>query len=86
MSLLRYRTPVLRGIYAAAFLGAYLFFVTYMLSGDDSGSSDNSGVYSLLIRACIACCVGAWTGPTLHRWLFKASGSDSSSSRRSKKR
>lgn len=72
MSPLHYRTPVYRGIYAVVFTGCYLFLVAYVLSGDGTGSDDNSGVYQLLVGAVLACGIGALAGPALHRRIIKA--------------
>jgi hypothetical protein len=82
MTQLHYRTPVYRGIYAVVFTGCYLFFVAYLLSGDDSGSDNNTGVYRLIIGAVIACGVGALAGPALHRRLMKSRTPGSGRARR----
>lgn len=71
MSHLPYRTAIYRGAYAAIFVGGYLLLVAYMLSGDDSGSESNRGIWAMLAGLCLAALSGALVGPRLHRRLFK---------------
>lgn len=71
MSYLPYRTAVYRGAYAAVFVGGYLLLAAYMLSGDDSGSESNVGIWVMLTGLCLAALAGALVGPRLHRGLFK---------------
>ena len=70
MSRLSYRSLIYRGTYAAAFACAYLLFAAYLLSGDDSGSETNAGVWRLIAGLVVATAFGALTGPALHRRLF----------------
>ena len=71
MSHLPYRTAIYRGAYAALFVGAYLLLAAYALSGDDSGSENNTGIVIMLIGVCVVAVLGAMFGPRLHRTLFK---------------
>ncbi len=70
MSRLTYRSAIYRGAYAAVFTCAYLLLAAWLLSGDDSGSESNAGVWRLLIGLLLACLAGAASGPALHRRLF----------------
>ena len=71
MGKLTYRSTVYRGTYALAFVGAYLLLVAYVMSGDDSGSSTNAGVWAVLLGMLLCAVAGAVAGPSLHRRIFK---------------
>ncbi len=66
-----YRTVYYRYFWAIAFVLAYFLLVAYRLGGDDSGSSDNSGIYKLLIGAVLVGGLGAFFAPRLNLALQK---------------
>ncbi len=66
-----YHSSIYRGAYAAIFAGTYMLLAAYRLSGDDSGSDSNAGVWRLLLGLALVCVTGAAVGPALHRRLFK---------------
>ena len=66
-----YRTVYYRYFWAMAFALAYFLLAAYRLGGDDSGSSDNSGIYKLLIGAVLVGGLGAFFAPRLNLALQK---------------
>ena len=66
-----YRTVYYRYFWAIAFVLGYFLLVAYWLGGDDSGSSDNKGIYKLLIGALLVGGLGAFFAPRLNLALQK---------------
>jgi hypothetical protein len=64
-----YRTSFYRYLWALVFIFIYFLLVVYRLNGDDSGSSDNSGIYKLLVGAVIFAFLGAFFAPRLNERL-----------------
>jgi hypothetical protein len=71
MSRLTYRSLIYRGVYAVIFASTYLLFAAYLLSGDDSGSESNTGIWRLLVGLVLVGLIGVLAGPALHRRVFK---------------
>jgi hypothetical protein len=66
-----YRTVYYRYFWAIAFLLAYFLLLAYWFGGDDSGSTDNKGIYKLLIGAALVGGLGAFFAPRLNLALQK---------------
>ena len=66
-----YRTVYYRYFWAIAFVLGYLLLMAYWLGGDDSGSSDNQGIYKLLIGAVLVGGMGAFFAPRLNSAIQK---------------
>jgi hypothetical protein len=66
-----YRTVYYRYFWAIAFLLGYFLLLAYWFSGDDSGSSDNKGIYKLLIGAVLVGGMGAFFAPRLNLAIQK---------------
>jgi hypothetical protein len=63
-----YRTTFYRYMWALVFIFIYLLLMAYGLN-NDSGSSDNSGIYKLIIGAVISASLGAFFAPRLNERL-----------------
>ena len=63
-----YRTTFYRYMWALVFIFIYLLLMAYGLN-NDSGSSDNSGIYKLIIGAVIFAFLGAFFAPRLNERL-----------------
>ena len=61
-----FRTRFYRYLWGMLFLGVYLLFVIYLLGGDDTGSSSNTGIGFLLLGAFIFFSLGAFFSPRLN--------------------
>jgi hypothetical protein len=66
-----YRTVYYRYFWAIAFVLAYFLLLAYWLGGDDSGSTDNQGIYKLLIGAVLVGGLGAFFAPRLNLAIQK---------------
>jgi hypothetical protein len=66
-----YRTVYYRYFWAIAFVLGYFLLMAYWLGGDDSGSSDNQGIYKLLIGAVLVGGMGAFFAPRLNSAIQK---------------
>jgi hypothetical protein len=62
-----YRTVAYRYFWAFIALFVYFALCAYLLGGDDSGSSGNSGIGILIAGAIIFACMGAFFAPALNR-------------------
>jgi len=66
-----YRTVYYRYFWAIAFVLAYFLLLAYWLGGDDSGSTNNQGIYKLLIGAVLVGGLGAFFAPRLNLAMQK---------------
>lgn len=61
-----YRTVTYRYFWSLTGVFVYFFLCAYLLGGDGSGSSDNSGILSLIAGAIITASAGAFFAPRLN--------------------
>jgi len=78
-----YRTEFQRFLWGAIFLSVYFLVVFYRLSGDESGSESNNGIWMLLVFGVFFCALGAYFAPAWSALAQKytASGRRQSASR-----
>ena len=58
-----YRTDFQRYLWGAIFLLIYFLLMFFRLSGDDSGSENNNGIWAVLGFGVLFCAVGAYFAP-----------------------
>jgi hypothetical protein len=78
-----YRTEFQRFLWGAIFLSSYFFLVFMRLSGDESGSTDNGGIWAVILFGIFFTFLGAYFAPG---WSGLASNYTASGRRRAAER